>query len=177
MIISLAGYMGCGKSHIAKMLSHKLNFKLVDLDEKIVQQQGRTIAEIFAEKGEIGFRRIERDTLHVLLQSEENIILSLGGGTPVYYDNIEIINQKSESFYLRASVATLTERLKPQKSHRPIIAHISDDGLPEFISKHLFERAPYYAQCRHQLITDHKTPENIAEEIIRLLPDLHHYRY
>ncbi|MEN2435117.1 shikimate kinase [Weeksellaceae bacterium A-14] len=174
MIISLAGYMGCGKSHIAKILSHRLNFKCIDLDEEIALRQGKAIAEIFAGKGEIAFRKIEKETLGLLLQSEENMILSLGGGTPVYHHNIDLINQKSESFYLRASVATLTERLTPEKSHRPLIARIADDDLPEFISKHLFERAPYYAQCRHHLITDGKTPEAITDEIIRLLPDVHH---
>ena len=170
MIISLAGYMGSGKSHIAKILSRKLNVKRIDLDEEIIFQQGKPIAELFAKHGEIGFRKIEREILCQLLQSEKNVLLSLGGGTPVYYDNIEMINRYSESFYLRASVPTLTKRLAPQKAHRPLIAHIADEKLPEFISKHLFERIPFYSKCTHTITVDGKTAEDIAGEIIHLLP-------
>ncbi len=170
MIISLAGYMGSGKSHISKILSEKLGFQLMDLDKEIMKKNRQTVAEIFAEKGEIYFRKQERETLEVILATQENTVLSLGGGTPAYYNNMEVINQNSISIYLRANIGTLSERLSKQKARRPLIADIPDDDLPEFIAKHLFERNPYYTKCQFTVATDNKKPDEIVEEVIRLLP-------
>ena len=135
MIITLVGYMGTGKSHISNILSSKLNFKLFDLDQEISNKFELSIAEIFKNNGEIFFRKAEKETLNEILSSEEHLILSVGGGTPVYYDNMERINDKSISIYLRTGVSTLTERLKKNKHKRPFIAKIADEDLPEFIPK------------------------------------------
>ncbi|WP_428067593.1 shikimate kinase [Chryseobacterium gambrini] len=169
MIISLVGYMGSGKSHISKILSDKLNFKLIDLDKEISKRNKMTIPEIFDKKGEIYFRKLERETLEEILASEKNTILSLGGGTPVYYNNMEIINHNSKSVFLRASVATLAERLSKQKEKRPLIANIVDENLAEFIAKHLFERNDFYNKAQISVITDNRTPEDIASEITEKL--------
>lgn len=169
MIISLIGYMGSGKSHISKILSDKINFKLIDLDKEISWRNKLTIPEIFEKKGEIYFRKLERETLEEILATQENIVLSLGGGTPVYYNNMEIINNSSKSVFLRASIPTLTERLSKQKEKRPLIAKISDDDLPEFIAKHLFERNVFYSKAQFSISTDNKTPEDIVSEITEKL--------
>ncbi|WBV56003.1 AAA family ATPase [Chryseobacterium daecheongense] len=169
MIISLVGYMGCGKSHISKILSEKINFKLIDLDKEISRRNKLTIPEIFEKKGEIYFRKLERETLEEILATEENLILSLGGGTPVYYNNMEIINNNSKSIFLKASVSTLAERLSKQKEKRPLIANISDENLPEFIAKHLFERNEFYSKAMISVTTDSREPEAIVDEIIEKL--------
>ena len=169
MIISLVGYMGSGKSHISKILSEKINFKLIDLDKEISRRNKLTIPEIFEKKGEIYFRKLERETLEEILASEENVILSLGGGTPAYYNNMEIINLNSKSVFLRASVGTLAGRISKQKEKRPLIANISDEDLPEFIAKHLFERNEFYGKAQYQVNTDSREPEAIAQEIIEKL--------
>lgn len=169
MIISLLGYMGSGKSHISKNLSQKINFTLIDLDQKISEEHQQTIPEIFQNKGEIFFRKEEKRILEEILNSEDNIILSLGGGTPVYYNNMEIINEKSKSIFLRGSVKTLTERVLLQKHTRPMIAKLEDSDVPEFIAKHLFERNPYYSQAHFTLDTDSKNANLISDEIISLL--------
>lgn len=169
MIISLVGYMGSGKSHVSKILSEKLNFKLIDLDKEISKRNKMTIPEIFDKKGEIYFRKLERETLEEILASEKNVILSLGGGTPVYYNNMEIINHNSKSVFLRASVATLAERLSKQKEKRPLIANIADENLAEFIAKHLFERNDFYNKAQISVITDSRTPDDIASEITEKL--------
>lgn len=169
MIISLVGYMGCGKSHISKILSEKINFKLIDLDKEISRRNKLTISEIFEKKGEISFRKLEREALEEILASEENVVLSLGGGTPVYYNNMEIINHSSRSFFLRASVSTLSERLSKQKEKRPLIANISDENLSEFIAKHLFERNQFYSKAQFNINTDAREPEDIVKEIIEKL--------
>ncbi|MFC7346322.1 shikimate kinase [Chryseobacterium zhengzhouense] len=169
MIISLIGYMGSGKSHISKILSDKINFKLIDLDKEISWRNKLTIPEIFEKKGEIYFRKLERETLEEILATRENIVLSLGGGTPVYYNNMEIINHNSKSIFLRASISTLVERLSKQKEKRPLIAKITDEDLPEFIAKHLFERNIFYSKAQFSISTDNKTPEDIVKEITEKL--------
>ena len=168
MIITLVGYMGTGKSHISNILSSKLNFKLFDLDQEISNKFELSIAEIFKNHGEIFFRKAEKETLNEILSSQESVILSVGGGTPVYYDNMESINDKSISIYLRTGVSTLTERLKKNKQKRPLIAKIADEDLPEFIAKHLFERNSFYSKAHYIVDTDQKTTEEVAEEIIQI---------
>lgn len=169
MIISLLGYMGSGKSHVSKNLSKKLNFPLIDLDQKISEENLLSIAEIFQTKGEIFFRKEEKRVLENILNEEKDIILSLGGGTPVYYNNMDLINEKSTSIFLRASVKTLTERVLLQKNTRPLIAKLNDDDVPEFIAKHLFERNPFYSKSHFTVDTDSKTANDISAEIIKLL--------
>ena len=169
MIISLIGYMGSGKSHISKVLNQELQFKLIDLDREISLKNNSPINEIFQKKGEIFFRKQERELLELVLKTPENCILSLGGGTPAYYNNMELINAHSESVFLRTSVKTLTERLLRQKGKRPLIASQQDEDLPEFIAKHLFERNQFYAQAKFTVDTDGKEPIQIAREIAALL--------
>lgn len=169
MIISLVGYMGSGKSHVSKVLSTQLGLKLIDLDQQISSINNMPISEIFEKKGEIYFRKIEREILEKILTTENNAVLSVGGGTPVYYDNMELINKNSESVFLRTSVPTLAERVSLQKFKRPLIANIPEEDLMEFIAKHLFERNFYYAKSKYALSTDQKSVEEIAAEIILLV--------
>ena len=167
------GYMGSGKNLISKELSVLNNFKIFDLDTEISKQNNRSITEIFKEKGEIFFRKTEKEVLEKILSSEKNIILSLGGGTPCYYNNIDSINEKTISVFLKTNVKTLAQRLSSEKDKRPLIQNISNEDLPEFIAKHLFERNPFYNQAKITINTDNLSAREIAEEIltqIKLIP-------
>lgn len=166
MIISLVGYMGSGKSHISKLLSSKLHYKLLDLDKEISSRLNKSIPEIFQKDGEIYFRKKEKEILEDILQEKENSILSVGGGTPTFYKNMEAINEKSTSFFLRTSVKTLSERILKNKEKRPLLARIPDEELPEFIAKHLFERNQFYQKANYIIETEGKSPEEILKEII-----------
>ena len=106
--------MGSGKSHISKVLSQELNLKLIDLDQQISLKNKMTIVEIFEKRGEIYFRKQEREILEEILATQDHIILSVGGGTPAYYNNMEVINQYTESISLRTSLKNLTQRLLKQ---------------------------------------------------------------
>ena len=164
--VFLIGYMGSGKSVIAKQLSKKLEVKLLDLDEVIEISAGNKINSIFETKGELYFRKLENKILTEIVNKNENIIVSTGGGTPCYFNNIDLINQKdSISIYLQCSVVTLFNRLKKEKSNRPIIKDLSDEDLQEFIAKHLFERSYYYNKAKFIVKTDDKTVEEIVKEI------------
>lgn len=158
--------MGSGKTLVSKELSVLNNFKIFDLDTEISKQKNRSITEIFKEKGEIFFRKTEKEVLEKILSTEKNIILSLGGGTPCYYNNIDSINEKTISVFLKTNVKTLAQRLSSEKDKRPLIQNISNEDLPEFIAKHLFERNPFYNQAKITINTDNLSAREIAEEIL-----------
>ena len=165
--------MGSGKTLVSKELSILNNFKIFDLDTEISKQNNSSIAEIFKKKGEILFRKTEKEVLEKILSTEKNIILSLGGGTPCYYNNIDRINEKTISVFLKTNVKTLAQRLLSEKDKRPLIQNISNEDLPEFIAKHLFERNPFYNQAKITINTDNLSAREIAEEIltqIKLIP-------
>lgn len=168
--IILIGYMGSGKSTIAKLLAHLTHFEAYDLDAIIEQEQNNSIKNIFKDKGEIYFRKLESETLQNFLKQQDNFILSLGGGTPCYGNNMEIINQPTHQvFYLKASVNELFNRLISEKENRPLIAALSDNELKEFIAKHLFERNTFYQQAQYVINVDGKSPEEIVSGISKLL--------
>lgn len=169
MLISLIGYMGSGKSTIGKELAEKLNFKFIDFDKYIENSENKTIVEIFKNGGEIKFRKIERNYLLKILGEETNSVIAMGGGTPVYYDNIEKINQYSASFYLRMTPTELYKRLLKEKNKRPLIARIENENLTEFIGKHLFERRNYYEKSKFKIDIKNKNVKQISEEIIQNL--------
>ena len=165
--------MGSGKTLVSKELNILNNFKIFDLDTEISKQNNRSITEIFKKKGEIFFRKTEKEVLEKILSTEKNIILSLGGGTPCYYNNIDSINEKTISVFLKTNVKTLAQRLSSEKDKRPLIQNISNEDLPEFIAKHLFERNPFYNQAKITINTDNLSAREIAEEIltqIKLIP-------
>lgn len=165
MKIILLGYMGSGKSTIAKSLTEGQNSTSLDLDDYIVQAENSSISDIFKNQGEIYFRLAESKYLKELINEEKELVLALGGGTPCYADNIQFINKNAISIYLKASINTLFERLKKEKEHRPLITAFADDQLKEYIAKHLFERRPYYEQAQHSINIDNKNVEEIVMEI------------
>jgi len=167
MKIVLLGYMGCGKSAISKGLSQKLEVKRIDLDDYIEEKEKLSIANIFASKGEVYFRKLETICLNEILNQDEDYILSLGGGTPCFGTNMQLINSKATSVYLSANIPTLTKRLLPEKSKRPLISRISDQDLPEFIAKHLFERRTYYLKANVPVSVDNKSVKTIIDEVLK----------
>lgn len=169
MNVILIGYMASGKSSIGKILANKLNYNFIDLDNYIENKEKASIANIFKSKGEIYFRKLEAMYLKAILEKENQIILSLGGGTPCYGNNMDVIlsDINSKSIYLKTSIPTLVNRLKNEKSKRPLIAHIeTDDLLTEFIGKHLFERSQFYNLAETKITTDNKTEATIVEELL-----------
>jgi shikimate kinase len=108
---------------------------------------------------------MENAYLLELLKSDEPFVLALGGGTPCYANNMDAIREKSDSYYLKASIGTLSERLIKEKDHRPLIAGLGEEQLTEFIAKHLFERRNFYEKAAKIISIDGKKPELIASEI------------
>ncbi|QTE23241.1 shikimate kinase [Polaribacter cellanae] len=170
MKIVLLGYMASGKSTIGKKLAKKLYLNFIDLDNYISEKEKMSISEIFKTKGEIYFRTIEHKYLKEILNSDEKFVLSLGGGTPCYANNMEVIlNTNVKSVYIKASINTLVERLVKEKRERPLVANLENEKITEFVAKHLFERRFFYEQANYSIITDGKEVSEIVTELRILL--------
>lgn len=163
--------MGSGKSTIGQTLANELNLSFFDLDHAIEKEIGMSIRDFFEASGELKFRRLENDVLKKVILENSSMILSTGGGTPCYGNNLELMKSalKTKVFYLKASIKTLSERLVSEKDTRPLIQAIGEEDLPEFIGKHLFERLNFYLQAHHVIDIDQKSVETIAKEIVELL--------
>ena len=170
MTASLTGFMGCGKSTVAKWLHTSLpGCELVDLDRYIEERDGRRIPQIFAEDGESVFRAMEEQCLREVLSSGKDTILSLGGGTVMTPACFDLIREKTSCFYLRASAEAIRARLLGARSledaakERPLLL---GNGIEELLAR----REPVYeAVAAHVIDTDGRTPADIANEIFYLV--------
>lgn len=172
MKIFLSGYMGSGKSVLAQRLTEKLDFPHIDLDDQIALIEEQTVPEIFNSKGELYFRKRETQVLKDVLEDPSSLIVALGGGTPCYGFNLDMIKGTPDTkiVYLKASVDFLTERLFTELDTRPVISHLlNKEDLEDFIRKHLFERSFYYNQADIKVNIEGKNPNVIADEIIAKL--------
>ncbi|MCO6499724.1 MAG: shikimate kinase [Vicingus serpentipes] len=163
--IFLIGFMGSGKSTLGKKIASQLNIGFLDLDYFIEEQENQTIQEIFDKHGEVYFREKEREVLKTVAEKKEELVVALGGGTPCFYDNMEIINRSGVSVYLKYNSGILTDRLMNVKTERPLIKNKSKEELLSFINDMLLSREKFYNQS--QFILEGKNIK--AEDIIDLL--------
>ena len=151
--IFLTGYMGAGKTTLGRALAAEMGIPFIDLDHYIEKRYCKTIAQLFAEKGEEGFREIERRMLHEVGEFED-VIISTGGGTPCFFDNIEYMNAQGTTVYLDVPVERLFIRLSIARSKRPLIKDKNDDELMRFITEQLEKRAPHYSKAQYSFKAD-----------------------
>lgn len=146
--IFLLGFMGSGKSTLGKKLANKLNQPFFDLDVVIETKENKTITQLFEEKGEEYFRALEHQTLKELISENSQFVLSLGGGTPCFKNNMQLINANGKSVYLKYNVGILHSRLVNAKTKRPLLQGKSDEELKQFINEKLTEREIFYKQAQ-----------------------------
>ena len=170
--IFLIGYMGCGKSTMGRALSRTTGIRFIDLDNYIELRHCKSINQIFAERGEEGFRNIERSLLHEVCEFED-VIISSGGGTPCFFDNIDYLNQQGDVVYLKVEPETLYKHLKMGKVERPLLKGKSEEELITFIREQLEKREPFYTKARHildvTLMDDYEKIKISVEKIRELL--------
>ena len=169
--IILIGYMGAGKTTVGKALAKELGIIFYDLDWYIENRMRKSIAQIFAERGEEGFRKIEYNMLHEVAEFE-NVIISCGGGTPCFFDNMDYLNQQGQVVYLKADPEVLYKHLAMSKNDRPLLRGKSPEQLVTFISEQLEKREPYYTKARYILdvsLMDNYEKIRISVENIREL--------
>lgn len=170
MQIVLIGYMGSGKSTVGKELAKQLKINFLDLDSYIEQKYEMTISELFSAKGEIFFRKAEIVCLNEIFASKEDFVLSTGGGTPCYGDNINVMTSNTKNvFYLNVPIPELIKRLVKEKEHRPLIANIPENELPEFLGAHLFERSYFYTKAHHTILVQQKKAAEVVNDIVEKL--------
>lgn len=138
--------MGCGKTTLGRALGAATGMQFIDLDRYIENRFRASISELFASKGEAGFRRIERAMLEEVC-GFENAIIACGGGTPCFFNNMELMNDCGLTVWLNTPIERLYERLQRNRAKRPILANKSDSELLDFIAEALAEREPYYSQA------------------------------
>lgn len=156
--------MGCGKSTLGKRLAQSLSLTFIDLDAHIQNKYRKTISELFAEKGEEQFRMIERQAL-LEVAAFEDVLISTGGGTPCFFDNMEVMNRAGITIYIQAFPEELAARLRASKTVRPLLSEKKPEELIPFIREHLAERERYYKKAKIIFPTDHM----ITKEEIHLM--------
>lgn len=157
--------MGSGKTLTGKRLAAVLDIPFIDLDQEIEKATGQSVSELMPIRNGLHFRKLEREELLNVLK-HPNFVLSCGGGTPCYYDNMEEINGQALSFYLQETPKTLVDRLQSEKQNRPLIKNIEDKNMFEFVAKHLFDRRPFYEMAKHVIRGEDK-----IEQILEILKE------
>ncbi len=147
MIIFLIGFMGSGKSTLGKRLARKIEYRFIDMDHVLEEQEGMKISEIFDLKGEKYFRNLEKDYLETLEVSDD-VVIATGGGAPCWGNNMEIMNRKGVTVYLKMSPGSLASRLEKSRNIRPLIQGLNPDHLRDYIEEKLREREFFYNQAK-----------------------------
>lgn len=165
MKIFLIGMMGAGKTFWAEKLKKKLKIPAFDLDTLIEMMEEKTVLEIFEEDGEEYFRKAEMKMLHLFAEKKQ-YILSCGGGTVCYKDNMNWMNKQGITIWLDEPIEVLSQRLAKEKSHRPLIKNLDDNALKDFLTKKREERAVFYSQAAYRLNGENLT-ENTFIKIVK----------
>ena len=173
--IFLIGYMGAGKTTLGRPLSRAMNLEFIDLDNFIEARYHKTVKDIFAEVGEEGFRKIEHRSLEEVADYE-NVVIALGGGTPCFMDNMDIVNRAGVSVYLKPTEEVLLRRLIQGKNKRPLLANKSDEEILNFICEQLAWREPYYLRANIVFESSHlenrKDIFNNAEKLSKIIEEM-----
>lgn len=165
-MLYLIGFMGVGKTTIGKQIAALNKVVFIDTDRQIEKETSKSIKEIFETDAEIGFRKLETDTIRSI---NRKAIIACGGGLPVHNNNIEYLKRKGVVIYLKASTETLVKRLEKNKNKRPLISNLTNDERLEFIRKTLKEREKAYNQADYTIETDNKTVMEVLRDINSLL--------
>lgn len=166
--IILVGYMGSGKSTIGRMLSEQLDSNFIDSDSAIEAQTGKSIREIFAEKGEGHFRDLERTFCESLADLKPSVIAT-GGGVPCFQNNMDLLKAHGVVVYVNASLQTLARRLKEERAIRPLVAELDDNAIFPFVEEQLTWRKEFYKQAHVFLPNELHKPDKVVANLLKEL--------
>ena len=144
----LIGYMCSGKTTLGRALARDLGLDFIDMDQYIEGRFHRTVSQLFSERGEEGFRQLERAMLHEICEIED-VIVATGGGAPCFFDNMEYLNAHGVTVWLQATPDVLRTRLLLSRNKRPLAASIPEDELYDFIVSALAAREPFYSRATY----------------------------
>lgn len=162
MKLFIIGYMASGKTTFGKALADKLGTAFIDLDAYIEEKTGQNIPEIFAARGEEGFRELESEMLREATESEPDAVIACGGGTPCFNSNMEFLNSNGVTVFIETSTPVLISRLQEESESRPLMAGKTDDEIRQKVLSQLCERLPHYLEAK---LKWHGDDLNSREEI------------
>lgn len=165
--ILLIGFMAAGKTTLGKALARDLGLQFIDLDHYIENRYCCTVSQLFANRGEEAFRQIERNILHEVAEFED-VIISTGGGTPCFFDNMEYMNAQGITVFLEASADVIYTRLTIARTQRPLVANKTADELRQYIAEMLERRTPYYTRAHHTFCANRLENTCQVEESVKL---------
>lgn len=165
MKIFLIGFMGSGKTSLGKKLAGAMQVQFFDLDQKIEEYTAKDIPTIFQQQGEGVFRQIEAEILRKTIDLNQHFVLSCGGGTPCFHQNMEYMKSLGTTIFLDVDQEILLGRLRKNNSGRPLITKMSDDEMKRFIEGQISERRKYYLQSKYILNANNPT----IAQILKLL--------
>ncbi len=171
MRIFLTGYMGSGKSTLGRRLANKLGLSFIDLDEFFEQKFKTSISLFFERFGEASFRRLEHEVLKEVIEKYDDVVISSGGGTPCYDDNMDLMNRNGTTVYMKLPAGVLASRLSnsPFRYKRPMLKGLDKNSMLQTITRHLEEREVFYSQSKIVIDAHKSTVEKIAELIINVI--------
>ncbi|MBP5690993.1 MAG: shikimate kinase [Bacteroidaceae bacterium] len=169
--VFLMGFMGAGKTTLGKALAVHLGVSFIDLDQYIESRFMKSVSQIFATRGEQGFREIESRLLREVGEFD-NVIVSCGGSTPLIGDNMDYMLSQGQTVYLKCSNETLLSRLKTARSQRPLIASKTDDELALFIESETKRREPGYLRAQYICPGDRLESRDQISETIEYIENL-----
>lgn len=161
--------MGAGKTTAGRELAKELSLDFIDLDHFIQARYQKTVGQIFDEVGETEFRNIEKNILKEVGEFE-NVVISTGGGTPCFFDNLEYMNEVGTTVYLKATPDALSSRLNTCKDKRPLIKDKNEEELYLFVVENLEKREPFYSKAKIVFETETLiTREDVNEYVQKLI--------
>jgi shikimate kinase len=166
MKLFLIGFMGSGKTHWGNLLAQKLALPFFDLDRVISEKEQKTIPEIFAENGEEYFRVLEKGCLEEIAENNKEFIISCGGGTPCFFNNIQFMKKTGTVVWLNTPVDVLVGRLLRNKDSRPLLKDLAASELKTYILKKILSRRLYYEQAQITVNEENLTVDSFAEIIL-----------
>ncbi len=163
--VFLIGFMGSGKSTIGRLLADDLHVPFIDLDDRIEQKEGMSISQLFAEKGEDFFRRLEAAVLREMVAKESSFVLACGGGTPCFYENMAFMNGQGITIWLNTPQEVMVERLLMAPDQRPLVSGLSREALTTFVSERLLQRKQWYSQARLEINTSSLRLKELRDQL------------
>lgn len=164
--------MASGKSSLGKRIAKKLHLPFVDMDKEIEKSFQLSIPEIFKIHGETAFREAENTFLKALKANNASQLIATGGGVPCFEDNMSIMNETGLTVYLERSPKELAHRIHHSKKSRPLVDHLTENELIEFVEKHLNERSVFYKQSQLTIPRDEQTIKDLTNLLLPYLSTL-----
>ena len=166
--IYLIGYMGAGKSGVAKRLAARIGWQSCDTDSMFEEKYRITINDFFAKYGQDLFRKLESEILHSTAQMD-NVVVATGGGTPCFFDNMDFMNNNGLTVFLSMSAKSAAIRLSQTRKKRPLTKGLSGDELLHFVEQQYEQRLPFYTQAQMTFKAEDCDVENMAITISNAL--------